>query len=96
MTQKHKKSARKRAGPPEHLLWSVYGRLCSDMAQAACHFLWDSKGLRTFSLPSLTTQPNLILWQTKTEGVAALHLGRPNASSEALDRGTYFSTQVLL
>lgn len=41
-------------------------------------------------------QPTPILWQAKTEGVGAVHLGRPNANSEALDPGTCFSTQVLL
>lgn len=41
-------------------------------------------------------QPTPTLWQAKTEGVDALHLGRPNASSEALEPGTCFSTQVPL
>lgn len=36
------------------------------------------------------------LWQKKIEGVVALHLGRPNANSAALDPGTCFSTQVPL
>lgn len=41
-------------------------------------------------------QPTPTFWQAKTEGVAALHLGCPNASSEALEQGTCFWTQVLL
>lgn len=70
--------------------------LDSEMAQA-CHFLWDSKGLWILSVPSLTSL-NLppTRWQAKTEGVDALHLGRPNASLEALEAETCFSTQVLL
>lgn len=36
------------------------------------------------------------LWQATTEGAGALHLGRANASSVALDPGTCFPTQVLL
>lgn len=69
--------------------------------------LWDGTGCVSFpvgqqgtadTLCTLThiPQPFPTLWQAKTEGVVALHLGCPNANSEALEPGTCFSTQVPL
>ncbi|KAJ4942424.1 hypothetical protein JOQ06_012290 [Pogonophryne albipinna] len=40
------------AAPPERLSWSVCGGLSAEIAQAVCHFLWDSKGLRTLCIRS--------------------------------------------
>lgn len=64
--------------------------------------LWDGTGSVSFPVGQQGTvdtyipHPTPSPWQAKTEGFDALHLGCPNASSEALEPGSCFSTQILL
>lgn len=81
--------------PPHHLSQWDCVEFGSLRTQPACHFLWDSEGPQTV-LVLLLLQHTPTLWQATPEGGEALHLGCPNASSEALERGTCFWTQVPL